>query len=76
MGVMGTPAPSEQVPVLDKGKRRRCIVSPTHMVEDENCFLAWAVHQHLDQVVEIARFGFEVLVLPLYGNHGRGIWIR
>ena len=46
------------------------------MVQDGDSLLTWAVHQHANQIVEIARLEFEVLILSFDGNHGRSIRIR
>jgi hypothetical protein len=76
ISVMDILTPSKKVPVFGESEGRRCISRPTYMVENKDGLLTRAVHQHLDQVVETARFEFEVFVLSLYCDHGRSIWIR
>jgi hypothetical protein len=73
---MDISTPSKKVPVFDGSECRRCIPRPTHVVENKDGLLARAVYQCLDQVVETARFDFKILVLSLYRDHGRSIWIR
>jgi hypothetical protein len=70
------PTPSKKVPVFDESECQRYISRPTHVVENKDGLLTRAVYQRLHQVVETARFEFEVFVLSLHCDHGRSIWIR
>jgi hypothetical protein len=76
ISAMDIPTPSKKVPVFDGSECRRCISRSTHVVENKDGLLTRAVYQRLDQVVETARFDFEILVLSLYRDHGRSIWLR